>query len=163
MSYDLAVLFAVDEFPLEQWLSLSAEIGETADLTRPNDDPRLGLQHWRTTVDVSAVFATLYTLNHPNVYGVSEAFRWRLGVYANSGCSAAARWAQFSIPHRCISLFDSALAYDPQSDTTFDSPDEYWVFASNAVTRWPGLPRELRRLGLLDENGCLAIDRPPTT
>lgn len=161
MSYDLAVFFAANDFPFQTWLSVIGEIGVTHDDTRPEDEPHLGLRHWRTSVDDSSVFTTLYTLEHPDFYGVADTFRWRLGVYANSGCSPAARWAQFSIPYRCISFMELAIAYDPQSGTVFDSPDAYWDFASKAIARWPALARKLRRAGLMTDAGILALDRPP--
>jgi hypothetical protein len=72
------------------------------------------------------------------------------------------RWAQFAIPYRCIHELPSAVAFDPQTDAEFNNREDFQDFASHAITRWPGLPQELRDIGLLSDSGELQLARPST-
>ncbi len=160
MSYDLNVLVCMDEFPLDTLLSVLSEVGRTTE--RPGEHS-LGsdnvVHEWVTRLDESSLFITLYQLDRPNELGLPANYRWRIGISANSGCTPLARWAQFYAAYSCITVLEGAVALDPQTGAFFDSPTTYWEFASRAITRWPGLPRKLRRLGLMSDCGMLKTDR----
>lgn len=153
MSFDLAVFFNTSDSPKEIILPVLRELGDTG----PEDHSG----YWFTTIDDSSLHFRIVEITHQNQHGHSLGFKWCLYVYANSGCTPITRWAQFSVLYRCLAFFPDSAAHDPQSDQTFTSPELYWQFASRCVSKWPGLPRKLSRLGLMTDDGNLVLDRPP--
>ena len=152
MSFDLAVFFNTSESPKEIILPILRELGETG----PEDDGG----YWFTAIDESSLHYRIVEITHSNQHGHSLGFKWCFYVYANSGCTPAARWAQFSVLYRCLAFLQNCAAHDPQSDQTFTSPEIYWEFASRCISRWTGLPRKLRKLGLMTDDSKLVLDRP---
>ena len=152
MSFDLAVFFNTSDSPKEIILPLLRELGETG----PEDDSG----YWSTVIDDSSLHFRIAEVVGPDQRGQSLGFKWCFYVYANSGCTPTARWAQFSVLYRCLAFLNGSVAYDPQSDRIFTSPEIFWEFASRCIPRWPGLPRKLSRLGLMTDDGKLVLDRP---
>ena len=152
MSFDLAVFFNTTESPKETVLPLLHEFGETG----PRDDKG----HWFLAIDDSSLHFRINEIKGPNQHGHSLGFKWCLYAYANSGCTPTTRWAQFSVLYRCLAFLPDTAAFDPQSEQIFKSTEQYLNFPSRCITRWPGLASKLRKLGLMDENEKLVLDRP---
>ena len=152
MSFDLAVFFNTLDSPKEIILPVLHELGETG----PEDDSG----YWFTAIDDSSLHFRIVEIVDPEQPGHSLGFKWRFDVYANSGCSPTARWAQFSVLYLCLALLDGSAAHDPQSDQTFTSPENFREHASRCISRWPGLARKLRRLDLMTVDSKLVLDRP---
>ena len=153
MSFDLDVFFKQSRSPKDILVPILRELGDTG---IEDDDG-----YWFTKIDKSSLHFRIKELIHPDQPGHSLGFKWCLHVYTNSGCTPTARWAQFSVLYRCLAFLPETAAHNPQSGQIFTSPDSYWEFASHCVSQWPGLPRKLKRLGLMSNNGKLALDRPP--
>ena len=147
VSFDLHVYISSTDFPERDFLSLAAELGETSECERDHCGRR-----FRSIIDESAVFFAVNELA-PESFGFAQGFKWRIGVYANSGCSPRARWAQFAVLFRSLTLIRDSVPYDPQSDRFFDDADEFVEFSRNRFPRWPKLVAQLRRLELLTDEG----------
>lgn len=158
MSYDLRIYLSSETFPVAEWVALLSSFGETEE--QPPDGSG---RHWATKLDESCVFTTVRKVTsnfHPfdhDVMGFVRGYKWFLGVYANSGCTPTARWAQFAIPYRCLQELPTAVALDPQTDSFFEIPDEFREFASRTIKQWRGLPQELEQLGLLSSESGLQL------
>ncbi|SMP54784.1 hypothetical protein SAMN06265222_104294 [Neorhodopirellula lusitana] len=148
MSYDLDVFLTSDVFPEAAFTALLSDLG----VTREDESDRFG-RHWTTTIEPSAVFTSVRELSGEHLFGYERGYKWSIGVYANSGCPPQTRWAQFAIPFRCLTLLTGAIAYDPQTGAFFDDPISYRNFAGVAIPRWSGLPRQMRHLGVMSDDG----------
>lgn len=148
MSYDLDLFLASDAFPEVEFVTLLSTFGPTSE----DRADRFG-RHWTTIVDPSALFTSVRELSGEHLFGCERGYKWSIGVYANSGCPPQTRWAQFAVPFRCIELLPDAIAYDPQTGVYFDDAMSFRDFARAAIPRWPRLPRQLRRLGLMSDDG----------
>ena len=148
MSFDLNVFLTSVTFPESDFLSLLAELGETTE----EETDSFG-RHWCTHIDESSIFCSARELTSDDGVGYQHGYKWRVGVYANSGCTPRARWAQFALPFRWLILASDATAYDPQSGVFFNDADLFLEFAQKTFPRWPKLPRLLRRLDLVSVDG----------
>jgi len=147
MSFYLHVYIRSSDFPESDFLSLASDLGETNEC----DQDRFG-RHWRSIIDESAIWFNVNRLMSGS-FGSDYGFQWRIRVYANSGCSPRARWAQFAVLFRSLTLIPDSLAYDPQSGRFYDDANEFVEFARNILPRWPKLVQQLRHLDLLTADG----------
>ena len=148
MSFDLNVLLCSAEFPESDNWSLLSDFGETTE----QETDMFG-RHSTTHIDESSIFCSVRELTEEDGIGFQHNFKWRVGVFANTGCTPRARWAQFALPFRWLVLSSNATAYDPQSGTFISDADLFLEFAQKTFQRWPQLPRQLRGLELVSEGG----------
>jgi hypothetical protein len=149
MSYDVALYFRHEDFPLEQWKEAIAVFHPQERDVRHSDYNRNILLEWTINHTQGGLWLEFRDVRDDR-YLKPVSAQWQMFI-TRGGHRPYDVWLQFAVPYHALVLMDDVVFYDLQDDVHVEDDHEYLELVKPKLHKF-GLSR-MFELGLLDAHG----------
>jgi hypothetical protein len=149
MSYDVALYFRHETFPIDRWKEVIAAFQPQEHEARQSNYNHNPLAKWTSSHNQGRLWLELRDVRDDR-YAKPSSARWQVFI-SRGGHTPQDVWLQFAVPYHALLLTDNIVFYDLQDDVYIESEHEYLEFIKPKLHKF-GLMK-MFDLGFLDAHG----------